>query len=152
MARCCIPHAMSQLESDDKQSPHPLSSKALPLPCHGPWRDITGCLCKKQRVSAVCSHQSQCVPAESPGAHVASHPAAGTAQPSHATARAAGHTVAHAAPCLGHRMTEVTRQSRYENWHRTGSAGNNPAPPTHPAKSLVTTQAGVICPTETETS
>lgn len=64
MPGCCIPHAVSQLESDDKQNPHPLGSEALPLPCHGPWRDIAGCLCKKQYVSAVCSHQSQCVPAE----------------------------------------------------------------------------------------
>jgi len=37
---------------------------ALPLPCGGPWRDVVGCLCKKQCISAVCSHQRERVPAE----------------------------------------------------------------------------------------
>lgn len=59
-----VSHTMPQLESSDKQNPRPLGSRALPLPCGGPWGDIVGCLCQKPCISAVCSHRSERVPAE----------------------------------------------------------------------------------------
>lgn len=64
MPHCHVPHTMPQLESDDKQNPCPLCSMALPLPCSSPWRDIMGCFCKKQCISAVCSCQSERLPTE----------------------------------------------------------------------------------------
>lgn len=153
MPHCRVPHAMPQLESDDKQNPRPLSSVALPLPCGGPWRDIAGCLCKKLCISAICSRQSESVPAEAQVlVRCLTQPLAlqDLAMPWPELQGRPWSMQAELHRATGAGTTKVRRQCQRGHQHRTSSTANAPAPPTHPAKALTTTQTRAIHPTETE--